>query len=164
MFLFWLAPNSLLHSSSPSKCKLKIANTLVTTSTRSHAESMLAHAAHLKDITGPLLDTFQFAYQANRSVEDATWDCTTSCNTLMAQDPMQGSYPWTSGFNAIVPELLHTKLTQFSIKQLAVWCCHGNLELNMLKRAERISGVPPQHYPPSPNSTALCLPWGPSSS
>ncbi len=27
--------------------------------------------AHLKDITGPLLDPMQFAYQANRSVDDA---------------------------------------------------------------------------------------------
>ncbi len=27
--------------------------------------------AHLKDITGPLLDPLQFAYRANRSVDDA---------------------------------------------------------------------------------------------
>ena len=42
--------------------------------------------AHLKDVTGLLLDPLQFAYQANRSVDDvSTWDCTTSCNTLTAQ-------------------------------------------------------------------------------
>ncbi|KAI3364298.1 hypothetical protein L3Q82_010820, partial [Scortum barcoo] len=51
--------------------------------------------AHLKDITGPLLDPLQFAYRENRSVDDA-WDCTTSCNTLTPQGLMQGSCLWTS--------------------------------------------------------------------
>ncbi len=50
--------------------------------------------AHLKDITGPLLDPLQFAYRANRSVDDAV-------NMGIALHPptsrqRQGSCLWTS--------------------------------------------------------------------
>jgi len=61
------------------------------------------------------MDPLQFAFQANRSADDAVnKDCTTSCNTLTLQGRMPGSCLWTS-FNTIVPDILHTKLIQLTV-------------------------------------------------
>lgn len=55
---------------------------------------------HLKDITGPLLASLQFAYWAKRSVMmQSTWDCTTSFNTSTPWGPGQGSCLWTSSWH-----------------------------------------------------------------
>ncbi|KAL0161673.1 hypothetical protein M9458_045398 [Cirrhinus mrigala] len=53
--------------------------------------------AYLKDITGPLLDPLQFAYQANRDV---------------CEDPVCGLQ---FGLNTIIPNLLLPKLTQLCV-------------------------------------------------
>ncbi|KAI3355997.1 hypothetical protein L3Q82_017268, partial [Scortum barcoo] len=77
--------------------------------------------AHLKDITGPLLDPLQFAYRGKQGqwMMQSTWDCTTSCNTLTHQGLMQGSCLWTSvefsAFNTIIPDILHSKLSQLTV-------------------------------------------------
>lgn len=54
--------------------------------------------AYPKDITGPLLDALQFAYWANRSVNDAVngTACTTSYNTMTLHGHTKGSCLWTS--------------------------------------------------------------------
>ncbi len=62
--------------------------------------------AYLKDITRPLLDPLQFAYRANRSVDDAlNMDCITSCNTSTNLGITQGSYLWTSAQPSIPSRL-----------------------------------------------------------
>ncbi|KAK3534853.1 hypothetical protein QTP86_028549, partial [Hemibagrus guttatus] len=69
--------------------------------------------AYLKNITGLLLDLLQFAYQANRSVDDAV-------KTAKYLDK-SGTYirllfvDFSSAFNTIIPTLLQTKLTQLSV-------------------------------------------------
>ncbi len=52
------------------------------------------------------------------------------------------------------------------VEQLAVWCSHNNLELNMLKTVEMIVDFRrnPQHSPHSPSWTAQWLQWSHSSS
>ncbi|KAK3564199.1 hypothetical protein QTP86_011038, partial [Hemibagrus guttatus] len=60
--------------------------------------------AYLKNITGPLLDPLQFAYRANRSVDDAV---RTYVRLLFVD--------FSSAFNTIIPTLLQTKLTQLSV-------------------------------------------------
>jgi len=74
--------------------------------------------AHLKDITGPSLDPLQFAYRANRSVEDAV-----NMGLHNVLQPLDR--PWayvrilfvdfSSAFNTILPNLLLYKLTQLSV-------------------------------------------------
>ncbi len=74
--------------------------------------------AYLKDITGPLLDPLQFAYRANRSVNDAV-------NIGLHYLLQHLDRPWTyvrilfvdfsSAFNTIIPSLLQPKLTQHSV-------------------------------------------------
>ncbi|KAK3524681.1 hypothetical protein QTP86_000649, partial [Hemibagrus guttatus] len=118
------------------------------------------------DITGPLLDPLQFAYRANRSVDDAV-------NMGLQYILQHLDKPWTyarilfvdfsAAFNTIISGILLNKLTQLSVptsindttvigliqdgdvsayrqevEQLSVWCCHNNLELNMLKTGEMI--------------------------
>ena len=70
--------------------------------------------SHLKDITDPFLDPLQFAYRANRSVDDAV---ITSSSTWTLQEPMPGSCVWISAlaFNTIIPALLREKLSQLSV-------------------------------------------------
>ena len=74
--------------------------------------------AHLKDITDPLLDPLQFAYRANRSVDDAI---NMALHCILHHPDSAGTYArvlfvdFSSAFNTIVPELLHHKLSQLTV-------------------------------------------------
>ena len=70
--------------------------------------------AYLKDITRPLLDPLQFAYRANRSVEDAV---NIRLHFIQQYLDQTGSYvrilfaDFSLAFNTIIPTLLQAKLT-----------------------------------------------------
>ncbi len=74
--------------------------------------------AYLKDITGPLLDPLQFAYRANRSVNDAV---NMGLHYVLQHLDRPGTYvrilfvDFNSAFNTIIPSLLQPKLTQLSV-------------------------------------------------
>ncbi len=74
--------------------------------------------AHLKDITGPLLDPLQFAYRANRSVDDAV---NMGLHYILQHLDKPGTYArilfvdFSSTFNTIIPDTLQNKLTQLSV-------------------------------------------------
>ncbi len=74
--------------------------------------------AYLKDITGPLLDPLQFAYRANRSVDDAV---NMGLHYVLQHLDRPGTYvrilfvDFSSAFNTIIPSLLQPKLTQLSV-------------------------------------------------
>src|SRR4029434_4212712 len=74
--------------------------------------------SHLKVITGPLLDHLQFAYQANRSVDDAV---NIGLHYILQHHDSPGTYArmlfvdFSSAFNTIMPEVLLTKLTQLTV-------------------------------------------------
>ncbi len=74
--------------------------------------------AHLKDITGPLLDPLQFAYRANRSVDDAV---NLGLYYVLQHQDRPGAYvrilfvDFSSAFNTIIPDTLQNKLTQLSV-------------------------------------------------
>ncbi|KAK3546106.1 hypothetical protein QTP70_022870, partial [Hemibagrus guttatus] len=74
--------------------------------------------AHLKDITGPLLDPLQFAYRANRSVDDAV---NMGLHYILQHLDKPGTYArilfvdFSSTFNTIIPGTLLNKLTKLSI-------------------------------------------------
>ncbi|KAL0159063.1 hypothetical protein M9458_047139, partial [Cirrhinus mrigala] len=65
--------------------------------------------AYLKDITGPLLDPLQFAYRANRSVDDAV---NMGLHFILQHLDRPGTYvrnlfvDFSSAFNTIIPTLL----------------------------------------------------------
>ncbi len=77
--------------------------------------------AHLKDITGPLLDPLQFAYRANRSVDDAV---NMGLHYILQHLDKPGTYArilfvdFSSAFNTIIPDTLQKKLTQLSVPRL----------------------------------------------
>ncbi len=72
----------------------------------------------LKDITGPSLDPLQFAYRANRSVDDAV---NMGIHYVLHYLDRQGTYvrilfvDFSSAFNTIIPYRLTSKLTQISM-------------------------------------------------
>ncbi len=74
--------------------------------------------AYLMDTTGPLLDPLQFAYRANRSVDDAV---NMGLHYILQHLDRPGTYvrilfvDFSSAFSTIVPSLLQPKLTQLSI-------------------------------------------------
>ncbi len=74
--------------------------------------------AYLKDIAGPLLDPLQFAYRANRSMDDAV---NMGLHYIPQHLDKSGTYvrilfvDFSSAFNTIIPTLLQTKLTQLSV-------------------------------------------------
>ncbi len=74
--------------------------------------------AYLKDITRPLLDPLQFAYRANRSVDDAV---NMGLHYILQHLDKPGNYArilfvdFSSAFNTIMPDLLSDKLTQLSV-------------------------------------------------
>jgi len=73
---------------------------------------------HLKDVTGPLLDPLQFAYRANRSVDDAI---NMGLHHLLQHLDSPGTYArvlfvdFSSAFNTIIPEVLQPKLSQLAV-------------------------------------------------
>ncbi len=74
--------------------------------------------AYLKDITRPLLDPLQFAYRANRSVDDAV---NMGLHYILQHLDKPGNYArilfvdFSSAFDTIMPDLLSEKLTQLSV-------------------------------------------------
>ncbi len=74
--------------------------------------------AYLKDITRPLLDSLQFVYRANRSVDDAV---NMGQHYILQHLDKPGNYTrilyvdFRSALNTIMPDLLSDKLTQLSV-------------------------------------------------
>ncbi len=74
--------------------------------------------AYLKASTGPLLDPLQFAYRANRSVDDAV---NMELHFILQHLDRPGTYVrilfvyFSSAFNTIIPDTLQNKLTQLSV-------------------------------------------------
>ncbi len=74
--------------------------------------------SYLKDSNGPLLDPLQFAYRANRSVDDAV---NMGLHYILQHLDRPGTYvrilfvDFSSAFNTIIPETLQNKLTQLSV-------------------------------------------------
>ncbi|KAL0202084.1 hypothetical protein M9458_000102, partial [Cirrhinus mrigala] len=73
--------------------------------------------AYLKNITGPLLDPLQFAYRANRSVDDTV---NMGLHFILQHLDKTGNYvilfvDFSSAFNTIIPTLLQSKLAQLSL-------------------------------------------------
>ncbi len=74
--------------------------------------------AYLKAPTGPLLDPLQFAYRANRSVDDAV---NMGLHFILQHLDRPGTYvrilfvDFSSAFNTIIPDTLQNKLTQLSV-------------------------------------------------
>ncbi|KAK3505641.1 hypothetical protein QTP70_021285, partial [Hemibagrus guttatus] len=74
--------------------------------------------SYLKDITDPLLDPLQFAYRANRSVDDAV---NMALHFILQHLDFPGSYArilfvdFSSAFNTIIPALLRDKLFQLNV-------------------------------------------------
>ncbi|KAK3561861.1 hypothetical protein QTP86_017474, partial [Hemibagrus guttatus] len=74
--------------------------------------------SYLKDITDPLLDPLQFAYRANRCVDDAV---NMALHFILQHLDSPGSYArilfvdFSSAFNMIVPALLRDKLFQLNV-------------------------------------------------
>ncbi|KAK9522982.1 hypothetical protein VZT92_019435 [Zoarces viviparus] len=73
---------------------------------------------HLKNITGPLLDPLQFAYRANRSVDDAV---NMGLHYMLQHLDSPGTYArvlfvdFSSAFNTIIPAILQSKLSQLTV-------------------------------------------------
>ncbi|KAI2665131.1 RNA-directed DNA polymerase from mobile element jockey [Labeo rohita] len=84
--------------------------------------------AYLKDITGPLLDPLQFAYRANRSVDDAV---NMGLHFILQHLDRPGTY-------FADDTTLIGLIQDGEVEQLAVWCSLNNLELNTLKTVEMI--------------------------
>ncbi|KAK3507174.1 hypothetical protein QTP70_009517 [Hemibagrus guttatus] len=74
--------------------------------------------SYLKDITDSLLDPLQFAYRANRSVDDAV---NMALHFILQHLDSPGSYAsilfvdFSSAFNTIIPALLRDKLFQLNV-------------------------------------------------
>ncbi|KAK3559074.1 hypothetical protein QTP86_002986 [Hemibagrus guttatus] len=74
--------------------------------------------SYLKDITDPLLDPLQFAYRANRSVDDAV---NMALHFILQHLDSPGSYArilfvdFSFAFNMIIPALLRDKLFQLNV-------------------------------------------------
>ncbi len=74
--------------------------------------------AYLKDITGPLLDPLQFAYRANRSVDDIV---NMGLHYILQHLDKLGKYTRilfvdsSSPFNTVMPDILSDKLTELSV-------------------------------------------------
>ncbi|KAK3545648.1 hypothetical protein QTP70_009096 [Hemibagrus guttatus] len=74
--------------------------------------------AYLKNITGPLLDPLQFAYRANRSVDDAV---NMGLHYILQHLDKPGTYArilfvdFSAAFNTIIPDTLLNKLTQLTV-------------------------------------------------
>ncbi len=74
--------------------------------------------AYLKASTGPFMDPLQFAYRANRSVNDAV---NMGLHFILQLLDRPGTYvrilfvDFSSAFNAIIPDTLQNKLMQLSV-------------------------------------------------
>ncbi len=102
--------------------------------------------AYLKDITGPLLETLQFAYRANRSVNDAV---NMGLHYVLQPLDRPGTYvrilfvDFSSAFNTIIPSLLQPKLTQLSVPtSVCQWITSFLTDRQQLVRLGKITGAP----------------------
>ena len=74
--------------------------------------------SHLKYMTDPLLDPMQFAYRANRSVDDAV---NMALHFILQHLDSAETYArilfvdYSSAFNTIIPTLLQDKLSQLHV-------------------------------------------------
>ena len=74
--------------------------------------------SHLKSLTDPFLDPLQFAYRANRSVDDAV---NMALHFTLRHLDSTGTYArilfvdFSSAFNTVIPALLQDKLSQLSV-------------------------------------------------
>uniref|UniRef100_A0A3B4FQ53 Reverse transcriptase domain-containing protein n=1 Tax=Pundamilia nyererei TaxID=303518 RepID=A0A3B4FQ53_9CICH len=74
--------------------------------------------SHLKTLTAPLLDPLQFAYRANRSVDDAI---NMALHFILQHLDSPGTYArilfvdFSSAFNTILPDHLRGKLSQMNV-------------------------------------------------
>ncbi len=107
--------------------------------------------AYLKDITGPLLDPLQFAYRANRSVDDAV---NMGLHYILQHLDKSGTYvrilfvDFSSTFNTIIPILLQTKLTQLSVpSSICQWITGFLSDRQQLMRLGKFMSN--QHWCPS---------------
>ncbi|KAK3506587.1 hypothetical protein QTP70_010160, partial [Hemibagrus guttatus] len=94
--------------------------------------------AYLKNITGPLLDPLQFAYRANRFVDDAV---NMGLHFILQHLDKSGTYLLKFADDTTVIGLIQDgdeSAYRQEIEQLAAWCSRNNLELNMLKTVEMI--------------------------
>ncbi|KAK3512236.1 hypothetical protein QTP70_001090 [Hemibagrus guttatus] len=97
--------------------------------------------AYLKNITGPLLDPLQFAYRANRSVDDAV---NMGLHFNLQHLDKSGTYvrllfvDFSSAFNTIIPTLLQTKLTQLSVpSSICQWITSFLTDRHQLVKLEK---------------------------
>ncbi len=110
--------------------------------------------AYLKDITRPLLDPLQFAYRANRSVDDAV---NMGLHYILQHLDKPGNYARTlfvdfsSAFNTIMPDLLSDKLTQLSVPtSICQWITSFLTDRQQLVRLGKLtSRTHHQHWRPS---------------
>ncbi len=85
--------------------------------------------ARLRDISGPSLDPLQFAYRANRSMEDAV----NMEHYVLQHLERPGAYvrilfvDFSSAYNTIIPNLLLPKLTQLSVPISICQCINSFL-------------------------------------
>ncbi len=81
--------------------------------------------AYLKASTEPLLDPLQFAFRANRSVDDAV---NMGLHFILKHLDRPGTYvrilfvDFSSAFNTIIPDTLQNKLTQLSVPTFICQC------------------------------------------
>uniref|UniRef100_A0AAV2KQE4 Alkylated DNA repair protein AlkB homologue 8 N-terminal domain-containing protein n=1 Tax=Knipowitschia caucasica TaxID=637954 RepID=A0AAV2KQE4_KNICA len=86
--------------------------------------------SHLKSLTSPLLDPLQFAYRANRSVDDAI---NLALHHILQHLDSPGTYArvlfvdFSSAFNTILPSLLQDKLSQLNVPDST--CSHDSVKL-----------------------------------
>ncbi len=99
--------------------------------------------AYLKASTGPLLDPLQFAYRANRSVDDAV---NMGLHFILQHLDRPGAYvrilfvDFSSAFNTIIPDTLQNKLTQLSVPtSICQWITSFLTDRQQLERLGKFS-------------------------
>ncbi|KAI5619464.1 gastrula zinc finger protein XlCGF28.1-like [Silurus asotus] len=98
--------------------------------------------AHLKKVTEQLLDPLQFAYRANRLVDDAV---NMGLNYILQHLDCPGTYArilfvdFSSAFNTIIPGILHSKLLNLTIPPAI--CQWITIFLTGRKQQVRLGGV-----------------------
>ncbi len=99
--------------------------------------------AYLKDITRPSLDPLQFAYRANRSVDDAV---NMGLHYILQHLDKPGNnarilfVDLSSAFNSIMPDLLSDKLTPLSVStSIGQWIISFLTDRQQLVRPGKLS-------------------------
>ncbi len=115
--------------------------------------------AYLKASTGPLLDPLQFAYRANRSVDDAV---NMGLHFILQHLDRPGTYvrilfvDFSSAFNTIIPDTLQNKLTT-ALRPTSVcqWINSFLTDRQQLVRLEKILIQHPHHQHGAPQGCVL---------